>query len=168
MRPECCTRAARGRFCNEIAGTMLQNIHRIEPFRNMLQILGTPGYTCNRLRLLSQNCFEGGELPVQEENRMCSHGFRHELRTFQPNTFQDMFLDTSESRVEEPREERTFELSNYGLLRQYVISMKKSYLSANGLRVYELFKHACSFRDAYQFKLLSSVSYEAIPVFVRE
>ena len=63
-------------------------------FCNMLQILGTPGYTCNRLRLLLQNSFEDDELPVQVKNCMCSHGFRHELRTFQPNAFQDMFLDT--------------------------------------------------------------------------
>ena len=61
----------------------------------MLQILGIPVYKCNRLRLLSQNSFEDDDLPVQvKEKRMCSHGFRQELRAFQPSTFQDMFLDT--------------------------------------------------------------------------
>ena len=53
-----------------------------------------PGYMCNRLRLLSQNSFEDDELPVQVKNRICSHCFRHELRTFQRNTFQDMLLDS--------------------------------------------------------------------------
>ena len=65
VRPECCTRVARGRFCNKIAGKVLQNIHRIELFCNMLQILGIPGYKCNRLRVLSQNSFEDDDLPVQ-------------------------------------------------------------------------------------------------------
>ena len=97
VRPECCMRVARGRFCNKIAGTVLQNI---------------PGYKCNRLQLLSQNSFEDDDLPVQvKKAHVCSHGFRQELHTFQPNTFQGMFLDT---RVEE----RTFEMSNYGFLRQ--------------------------------------------------
>ena len=123
----------------------------------MLQILGIPGYTWNRIRLLSQNSFEDDELPVQVKNRMCSHGFRHELRTFQPNTFQDMLLDSWKL----SGEERTFELSNYGFLRRSIISMKKSYSTANVLRVYKLFNHTCSFRDAYQFKLLSLVAYEA-------
>ena len=44
---------------------MLQNIHQTGLFCNMSQILGTPGYTCNNcLQLLSQNSFEGVELPV--------------------------------------------------------------------------------------------------------
>ena len=30
VRPECCMRVATGRFCNKIAATVLQNIHRIE------------------------------------------------------------------------------------------------------------------------------------------
>ena len=42
----------------------------------------------------TQNSFENDDLPVQVKNPMCSHGFRQELHTFQPNTFQDMFLDT--------------------------------------------------------------------------
>ena len=42
-----------------------------------------PGYKCNRLQLLSQNSFEDDDLPVQVKKRMCSHGFRQELRTFQ-------------------------------------------------------------------------------------
>ena len=41
----------------------------------MLQVLGTPGYTCNHLRLLSQNSFEDVELPLQVKNLRCSHGF---------------------------------------------------------------------------------------------
>ena len=48
-------RVARVRFCNKIAETMLQNIHSIY---NMLQILGTPGYTYKRHRLLSKNSLE--------------------------------------------------------------------------------------------------------------
>ena len=35
----------------------------------MLQILGTLGYKCNRLRHLLQNSFENVELPVRVENR---------------------------------------------------------------------------------------------------
>ena len=42
----------------------------------MLQILGTPGYTCNYLRLLLQNSFDDLKLPVRVENRTCSHGFK--------------------------------------------------------------------------------------------
>ena len=57
---------------------------------------------------------------MQVKNRLCSHGFRQELRTFQRNTFQDMFFGHLETRGEE----RTFELSNYGFLRQYIISME--------------------------------------------
>ena len=37
---------------------------------------------------------EDDDLPVQVKNRTCSHGFRQELCTFQPNTSQDMFLGT--------------------------------------------------------------------------
>ena len=86
VRQECCMRVARSRFCNKIAGTVLQNIHRIELFCNMLQIFWIPGCNCNRLQLLSQNSFEDDDLPVQvKKKRMCSHGFRQELRTFQPN-----------------------------------------------------------------------------------
>ena len=68
VKPEFCS-------CGQghgIAGTMLKNIHRIK----LLQILGIPGYTCNHLRLLSQNSFEDVELPVQVKNRRCSHGFK--------------------------------------------------------------------------------------------
>ena len=73
-----------------------------------------PGYKCNRLQLLSQNSFEDDDLPVQVKKRMCSHGFRQELRTFQTiSAFQHVFGHL-ETRVEE----RTFELSNYGFLRQ--------------------------------------------------
>ena len=50
VRPECCMRVARGRFCNKTAGQVWQNI---------------PGYTCNRLQLLSQNSFEDDDLSVQ-------------------------------------------------------------------------------------------------------
>ena len=70
--PECCT-VARGRICNKIVGTMLQNTHRIELFATFCRYWG---YTCNRVRLLSQNRFEDVELPVRVENRRCSHGFR--------------------------------------------------------------------------------------------
>ena len=45
---------------------MLQNIHRVE-------LPG--GYTGNRFQPMSQNSFEGVELPVQVENRRCSHSF---------------------------------------------------------------------------------------------
>ena len=71
VKPECCT-CSQGRFCNKIAGTMLQNIHGIELFA---MILGTRGYTCNRSRLLSQNSFEDVELPVRAENCRYSQGF---------------------------------------------------------------------------------------------
>ena len=50
VRPECCMCVARGRFCNKIAGQVWQNI---------------PGYTSNRLQLLSQNSFEDDDLSVQ-------------------------------------------------------------------------------------------------------
>ena len=33
--------AARGRFCDKIAGTMLQNIHRVELFATCWRYLGT-------------------------------------------------------------------------------------------------------------------------------
>ena len=46
------------------------------------------------LTSVAEQGFEDDDLPVQVKNRMCSHGLRQELRTFQPNTFQDMFLDT--------------------------------------------------------------------------
>ena len=158
MRLECCTRVARGRFCNKSLGQCCRIFIELN-FYNMLQILGIPGYTCNRLRFLSQNSFEGDELPVQLKNRMCSRGFRHEMGTFQPNTFQDMFFGHLETRGEESVLQ--CELSSHSFLRQYIISMEKSYSTANVLRVYKLLNHTCSFRDAYQFKLLSSVSYEA-------
>ena len=38
-------RVARGMLCNKITGIMLQNIHRIEFFCIILQILGTPCFT---------------------------------------------------------------------------------------------------------------------------
>ena len=38
----------------------------------MLQTLQVTGYTCNKLRLLSQNILEDVELPVRVENRRCS------------------------------------------------------------------------------------------------
>ena len=94
---------------------------------------------------------------MQVKNCMCSHGFRHELRTFQLNTFQDIF-----GHLETRGEERPFELSNYGFLRQYIILMEKSYSTANVLHVYKLFNRICSFRGAYQFKLLSLVSYVSV------
>ena len=68
----------------------------------------------NCLQLLSQNSFEDDDLPMQVKKRMCSHGFRQELRTFQPNTFQDKFLDTWKFVWKNV----LFELSNYGFLRQ--------------------------------------------------
>ena len=40
----------------------------------MLQISGSPGYTCSRLRLLLQSGFEGVELPVRVENHKYSNG----------------------------------------------------------------------------------------------
>ena len=40
VRPECCMRVPRGRLCNKIAGTVLQNIHRIEPFATCCRYLG--------------------------------------------------------------------------------------------------------------------------------
>ena len=51
---ECCT-CSQGQVLQQNRWTMLQNIHSI---CNMLQILGTPGYTYNRHRLLSQNSLE--------------------------------------------------------------------------------------------------------------
>ena len=39
----------------------------------MSQILATPGYTCNHLRLLPQNSFDDVELPVPVENRRCNN-----------------------------------------------------------------------------------------------
>ena len=85
----------------------------------MLQILGIPGYKCNRLRLLQQNSFEDGDLPVQVKKRMCSHGFRQELH-FSRAPFKTSFwtLGNSWGRT-------YFELSNYAFLRQYNISMEK-------------------------------------------
>ena len=40
----------------------------------MLQTLEITGYTCNCLRLLSQNSFEDIELPVRVENCRCKCG----------------------------------------------------------------------------------------------
>ena len=40
---------------------------------NQGKVLETPGYTCNRLRLLSQSSFEDVELLVRIENCRCSH-----------------------------------------------------------------------------------------------
>ena len=42
----------------------------------MLQILGTPVYTCNRFRLLSQSSFEDVKLPVLVGNRRCNRGLK--------------------------------------------------------------------------------------------
>ena len=51
VRPKCCMCVDRGRpLCKKIAGPVWQNI---------------PGYTCNRLQLLSQNSFEDDDLSVQ-------------------------------------------------------------------------------------------------------
>ena len=70
-------RVAWEKLCNKIAGTMLQNIHRTEPFRNILQTLDFTGYTCNCPRLWSQNIFEDVKLPLRAENHRCSsHCFK--------------------------------------------------------------------------------------------
>ena len=45
----------------------------------MLKILETPGYICNRLRLLSQDRFDNVELSVRVENRRCSRCFEPQL-----------------------------------------------------------------------------------------
>ena len=42
VRPECCMRVARGRFCNKVAGTVLQIIHRIEFLQHAADIGDTP------------------------------------------------------------------------------------------------------------------------------
>ena len=65
---------------------------------SMLHILGTPGYTCSRLGLLSQNSFENVKLPVRVENRRCNHGLRHS------------FYSQVEGRV--PNNGRTFQIDN--------------------------------------------------------
>ena len=64
-----------GRFCNKIAETVLQNIHRIEFLQHVADI-GTIGYWCNHLRLLSQNSFEDVKLPVRVENCRRSHSLK--------------------------------------------------------------------------------------------
>ena len=63
-------RVARGRFCDKITGTMLQNIHRIELFVTCCRYWG------HLATLLLQNSFEEVELPVRIENRRCSYGFK--------------------------------------------------------------------------------------------
>ena len=93
-RPECCMRGARGRFCNKISGTVLQNIHAIELFATCCRYWGylatnaTAFDFCRRTALRMTIC------QCKLKKRICSHGFRQELCTFQPNIFQDMFLDT--------------------------------------------------------------------------
>ena len=72
-----------------------------------------------------RTAFLDNKLAVQVKNHMCSHGFTHELRTFQPNTFQDMHVI---GHLETRGEERALESSSYGFLRQYIISMETNLL----------------------------------------
>ena len=42
----------------------------------MLHVFGTPGDTCNRIRLLLQNSFQDVKLPVLVENHRYSHSLK--------------------------------------------------------------------------------------------
>ena len=122
----------------------------------MLQTLRIPGCKCIRLQLLSKNSFEDDDLPVQvKEKHMCSHGFRQELRTFQPNTFQDMFLDTWKLVWENV----LLNCPTMAFCDNKLFRWKKS------LNCSSCFQ--CStipvVLEMYLFKLLFSVSYEAYP-----
>ena len=73
VKPECFT-CIRVTFCNEIAGTMLQNIHQIELFAICCRYWGHLEWTL--ATSVSQNSFEGVKLPVRVENCRCSHSFK--------------------------------------------------------------------------------------------
>ena len=42
-----------------------KSVHTCPPLCNMLQTLGLTGFTCNQLRLQSQNSFDDVKLPVR-------------------------------------------------------------------------------------------------------
>ena len=57
-------------------------------------------------------------------------------------------------------EERTFKLSDYGLLRQYIDYFdKRNLIKCQRSMLTKLFNHTCSFRSPHQFKLLSYEAY---------
>ena len=152
MRRECCTRVARDRFCNKIGGTVLQNIHRFELFATCCRYWGYLATSATAFDFCRRTA-----LRMTIKNHTCSHGFRQELRTFQPSTFQGMFLDTWKLMGKNI----LLNCPTMAFWDNILFRWKKSYSTANALRVYKLFNHTCSFRDAYQLKLLSSMSYEA-------
>ena len=60
------TRVARGRFCTTRSpGQCCRIFIEFNFFATMMQILGTPGHTCNNVWLLLQNSFEDVELLVR-------------------------------------------------------------------------------------------------------
>ena len=69
----------------------------------MLQILGTPGYTCNRLRLLSQNSFEDVKLSVRVDNCRCSRGLKLTEKYFLD--LRNMFLNQENTMIFFSKEE---------------------------------------------------------------
>ena len=79
----------------------------------MLQILGTPGDTCSRIRLLLQNSFEDVKLPVGVENRRCSHGLKAPCDTIKIKEslcchFTKRHLTTEYAQSQTPQTENTF------------------------------------------------------------
>ena len=78
VKQECC-RCSQGMVLQQNRWNNVAEYSLNWAFCSIVQILGIPGYVCNRFRLLSQNSFEDVELPVRVENRRCSHGFKRKL-----------------------------------------------------------------------------------------
>ena len=78
VKPGCCT-CSQGQVLQQNCCDNVAEYSSNRTSCNMLQILGTPGYTCNRIRRLSQNNFEDMKLSVQIENRRCSHGWTFQI-----------------------------------------------------------------------------------------